>query len=1527
MASATSCPPIVPDPFDLGIHTPVNLNRGARTVLLQNSPAVVNGPVGVPPAFGRTAQTPSSPLNAISTAAATEGAQLAHPVPSSDPAPTTEQQPVSLIEAATKLARDRAEEYNAKLRVFQAFCAKFEEAAKQFTTGPEREFAQKFADSFLDSWNQALTDAKSAPAPTTYSAIAASPPAANNALAHQPRHHQQRQQQQPPHRQGQPTISAPLRVDLRVFIRLDAEAPARAHNDYAIRTHISRKLGVDPRKIPRVLQVRSGWAVLAADITTRDLLVQRQTEWAPDLGAAAVETRQEWYTYLVSDYPRKLTDLYGNEADSDAAVDEEIEIQTGQKPVNIRPARHQLDNPLTKTLLVSFLEPVKKYWRLFSSRPARLIKKTDRPRQCNVCLDYHPSRTCHRLPLCKRCGKAAGHDAGDCTAPEQCANCLGPHSASFAECPARPKKVHGVFRRLTKEQRDHIRVVGAETYRQRNVDAQRHAPDQQQNGPQQDSARSLERSSPRAPSPAMSRAPSCIMVATTPETEEEPEHPRPGSPRKHRIVLITRPHDHGHEVFQANVGKIPPVHDCALALADSERYDIVLLQEPWTTTANSRCLTKTHPAYDTYSPVEAWNSNSTRPRVMTYVRRDSKLSADQNRPYQSRDILWLTVNDTIVVNFYRQNDERDALDTLLQWPIPDRCLVAGDFNARHHTWQTGPTTNRGHEIASWASENGLGLLNTSDIPTNPHGNTIDLAFANVPLAEANVEDHLATSSDHFTLSLTLPNVEPAPTQPGKIRVTTDDELKRFVEIVELGSTAIPVAASSPLELDELASTLVRLLQSAAKAAGRPARKGARNAPWWTEEYALAAAGYRAIRRLYPLGFNQEVQIAKRDFHRVVRRAKRLYWRNLINSFSDSSSVFKAVRWLRSPGAFQPPPLQVDDVVYETQLDKANALRRATLERRTAEDDIQDPWIELLTAVWHIIGTHVRRLFEGCLAMGHHPKPFRAAEVVMIAKPGRRDLTTPRAWRPISLLSCLGKGLERLVARRLAWACIHHGVLHPQQAGALPKRSATDLVAALVHDIEEAFARKKVATLVTMDIQGAFDTVLRNRLILRLREQGWPERLARWAGSFMDDRSACVRYQDTITPLSPLQCGLPQGSPVSPILFLLYTEPIYRLSNPQGRFGYADDTAILCVGDTVEETAAAASRSVEEMVRWGAANGVSFDPKKTEVMHFSRSKLKTTPAIRHGDVEKHPEAAMRWLGIWLDSSLSFRVHAEKWTAKSQAVAHHLRGLTNTIHGPLPSAVRSAVRACVEPVLLYGTEVWSTGGPHLKAALNLPGSAARDITVCLDNLAAATCLRGTPSDSSQAVFVEFQALAASHGATQVRWIPGHTEIPGNEQADKLAKAAPSLPEPEGAQPTLAYLRKVARQKPKEAFETWWTTSVPEQYKRLNLKATIRCPPELSLPRAALHHLLAARSLHGDFAAYHERFNHDDARVTCSCGRRKAPDHVFYCRKVPRRCRIRLVPSPTAAVNLAIGRNFDKYTKLTKSSAFFERICTRY
>ncbi|KAM4059867.1 endonuclease-reverse transcriptase domain-containing protein [Hirsutella rhossiliensis] len=396
----------------------------------------------------------------------------------------------------------------------------------------------------------------------------------------------------------------------------------------------------------------------------------------------------------------------------------------------------------------------------------------------------------------------------------------------------------------------------------------------------------------------------CIVVATTPPHSCDATLMPRCFPRNRSDRRILR-------IFQANVGKIPPAHDCALALADSEQYDIILLQEPWTGLKDGRCLTKTHQAYDTFSPVNDWDGRDTRPRVMTYVRRSAGLVADQKRPAATRDILWLTVNGITVVNFYRQPYHDGALEILLQWTVPDKCLVAGDFNAKHPSWQAGRREDRGEEIAFWAMDNRLGLLNPVDVPTNAHGNTVDLAFCNIPLADAVVEDHLATGSDHFTLSITLPGQVLAPLPIGKIHLNSDEELKRFIELVEAGAAFIPITTASPSELDSFASALVNLLGCAARAAGRPARKTTHGARWWTEECAKAAANYRAWRRVHSLGFDREVQLAKR-------------------SSIACASVFRAVRWLKSPAG------------------KAPALRQATLERRTANDDIPDPWISVNT---------------------------------------------------------------------------------------------------------------------------------------------------------------------------------------------------------------------------------------------------------------------------------------------------------------------------------------------------------------------------------------------------------------------------------------------------------------------------------------------------------------------------------------------------------------------------------------------------
>lgn len=154
--------------------------------------------------------------------------------------------------------------------------------------------------------------------------------------------------------------------------------------------------------------------------------------------------------------------------------------------------------------------------------------------------------------------------------------------------------------------------------------------------------------------------------------------------------------------------------------------------------------------------------------------------------------------------------------------------------------------------------------------------------------------------------------------------------------------------------------------------------------------------------------------------------------------------------------------------------------------------------------------------------------------------------------------------------------------------------------------------------------------------------------------------------------------------------------------------------------------------------------------------------------------------------------------------------------------------------------------------------------------------ATCLRGNPSDSSQEIFLEFQSLAQEYGAMEIRWTRGHSNVPGNEQANALLKA-------------------------ERCFQSLMGRPLHEHStKGLGLEATTGCPLELALLWPMICHLLAARTHYGDFATYHESFHHDDTRPTCSCRRRKDATHVFNCRKIALQHRMRLAPLPVMAVN---------------------------
>lgn len=170
-----------------------------------------------------------------------------------------------------------------------------------------------------------------------------------------------------------------------------------------------------------------------------------------------------------------------------------------------------------------------------------------------------------------------------------------------------------------------------------------------------------------------------------------------------------------------NVGRGGTTHDIALSRAYEMGIDVVLMQEPWW---SSR--TKSHPGFHCHIP---HGGPSVRPRAVTYTRRnEKKISAQQFFPCstQTGDYCWVKVNEVTFLNVYKAPNNTVPLP-LLDWKVPPRSIIAGDFNSVHWAWQPGASRSYGfgEEIQGWAEENNLLCLIIGEA-THRAGNTLDL---------------------------------------------------------------------------------------------------------------------------------------------------------------------------------------------------------------------------------------------------------------------------------------------------------------------------------------------------------------------------------------------------------------------------------------------------------------------------------------------------------------------------------------------------------------------------------------------------------------------------------------------------------------------------------------------------------------------------------------------------------------------------------------------------------------------------------
>lgn len=187
------------------------------------------------------------------------------------------------------------------------------------------------------------------------------------------------------------------------------------------------------------------------------------------------------------------------------------------------------------------------------------------------------------------------------------------------------------------------------------------------------------------------------------------------------------------------------------------------------------------------------------------------------------------------------------------------------------------------------------------------------------------------------------------------------------------------------------------------------------------------------------------------------------------------------------------------------------------------------WREL----WPVLHAQIHHLFALSLYTGQLPKAWKEAKIVPLRKGEGRDYTKAGNYRPISLLSSLGKALELVIAERIAYLVESQGKLPDNHFGGRKQRSAVHAIIYLQEQIYDAWRGNKTLSLVSFDVEGAYNNVAKAPLLRRLRERGILEVLVRWITDFCTDRKACVAANGYTSEVKLLpQSGLPQGSPLA-----------------------------------------------------------------------------------------------------------------------------------------------------------------------------------------------------------------------------------------------------------------------------------------------------------------------------------------------------------------------------------------------------------
>ena len=427
--------------------------------------------------------------------------------------------------------------------------------------------------------------------------------------------------------------------------------------------------------------------------------------------------------------------------------------------------------------------------------------------------------------------------------------------------------------------------------------------------------------------------------------------------------------------------------------------------------------------------------------------------------------------------------------------------------------------------------------------------------------------------------------------------------------------------------------------------------------------------------------------------------------NMLNKyFSSQSTVDDNNKNLPLPKNHTQDRLELFEISPQTVKDVLSSLNVS----KSCGPDLMSP--RLLKEAATILAEPYSVLFTSSLRLGHYPSPWKDGNITALHKKDDRSL--PSNYRPISLLCQAGKAMERCVHKELFNYINDKKLLTPFQSGFVPGDSTTFQLLHTYHTFCEAVDSGKEVRVVFCDISKAFDRVWHMGLIHKLRDMGCSEEVLKWFSSYLTNRRQRVVNNGQTSEWTFVKAGVPQGSILGPLLFLIYINDIVIELHASVRL-FADDTSLYIIVENPITAAFTLSDDLNFISTWASDWLVRFNATKT--LSIILSLLKNPPlhpTLYMNNTPIATTASHKHLGLTFSNNCSWNEHINNITKTAYSRLNLLRALKFKVNR---NALEKMYISFIRPLLEYSDSVWDNASTESKKQLEaVHNEAARIIT---------------------------------------------------------------------------------------------------------------------------------------------------------------------------------------------------------------------